>query len=107
MAGSGRHVPACSWQNRQELASGNACNLSVQGPAAGSASRSMLSMLARSAAAQTGWCRLLLLLQDRLFPAVPSDQASLYSRPASKGMRGMGASYDFGSRDHIFEQGLM
>jgi hypothetical protein len=47
------------------------------------------------------------LLQDRLFPAVPSDQASLYSRPASKGMRGMGASYDFGSRDHIFEQGLL
>ncbi|WIA29376.1 hypothetical protein OEZ86_011880 [Tetradesmus obliquus] len=46
-------------------------------------------------------------VQDRLFPAVPSDQASLYSRPASKGMRGMGASYDFGSRDHIFEQGLM
>ncbi|KAF6262503.1 hypothetical protein COO60DRAFT_1624922 [Scenedesmus sp. NREL 46B-D3] len=46
-------------------------------------------------------------VQDRLFPAMPSDQASLYSRPASKGMRGMGASYDFGSRDHIFEQGLL
>jgi hypothetical protein len=49
----------------------------------------------------------MLLLQDRLFPAMPSDQASLYSRPASKGMRGMGTSYDFGSRDHIFEQGLL
>jgi hypothetical protein len=53
-------------------------------------------------------CARTLLPQDRLFPAMPSDQASLYSsRPASKGMRGMGASYDFGSRDHIFEQGLL
>lgn len=51
-------------------------------------------------------------VQEPLYPAVASDQEfaqlSFDNRPGSKAfMRGMGASYNFGSRDHVFEQGLL
>ncbi|KAF8073053.1 hypothetical protein HT031_000714 [Scenedesmus sp. PABB004] len=50
---------------------------------------------------------------DRLYPAVPAGsdagggRLSMYDRPGSRGGRALGSSYNFGSRDHIFEQGLL
>lgn len=50
-------------------------------------------------------------MQETLLPAVVSDhefaRLSLDNRPGSKAFRGLGASYNLGSRDHIFEQGLL
>jgi hypothetical protein len=50
---------------------------------------------------------LLCWLQDPLLPAVFSDQQDTGLLNNNRPMRAAGASAVFGSRDHIYAQGLM